>query len=288
MRVLAHISDLHFGRHDPVAAEALLGALARFAPDIVIVSGDLTQRARRSEFAAARGFLERVASPLLVIPGNHDVAPFWYPLRRFLQPLARFERYVSPERAPLFLDDEVAILGLNTARRSTAKSGRISLAQIAEMRRAFAALPEGRFRVLVTHHPLATPPGTPGGRTGAAGRSEAALAMLRSLGVRLLLSGHHHRARAGAAEDRDEIAEVPPEARSVLLAHAGTAISTRTRDEANSFNLLKVERETVEIALMTREIGAADFAEHRCERFELGRTGWTLVDDRRAGGRPGG
>jgi 3',5'-cyclic AMP phosphodiesterase CpdA len=248
-------------------------------PDIVLVSGDLTQRARRSEFAEARSFLARIAPPLLVIPGNHDVAPFWYPLRRFLRPLSRFEHYVSPERAPLFVDDEVAVLGVNTARRSTAKGGRISLAQIADIRRAFAALPEGPFRILVTHHPLATPPGTPGGRAGAAGRSEAALAMLRSLGVRLLLSGHHHRARAGAAEDRDEIAEVPAEAKSVLLAHAGTAISTRTRDEANSFNLLRIEKGAVEIALMTRGPGVPQFAEHRCERFELRANGWTLVAD---------
>jgi 3',5'-cyclic AMP phosphodiesterase CpdA len=282
VRTLAHISDLHFGRHDAAAAEALLAALAAAAPDVVLVSGDLTQRARRVEFAAAHAFLGRITAPVLVIPGNHDVAPFWYPLRRFLRPFSRFERYVSPERTPLFIDEEVAILGLNTARRATAKNGRVSFAQMAEMRRVFSALPERLFRILVTHHPLATPPGTLGARIGAAGRSEAALAMLRSLGVRVLLSGHHHRARAGAAEE-EEVAEVPAEARSVLLAHAGTAISTRTRDEANSFNLLRVEKQTVGIALMMRTPDETRFTEHRCERFELRPNGWTLVDDRHRG-----
>jgi 3',5'-cyclic AMP phosphodiesterase CpdA len=279
MRVLAHISDLHFGRHDPGAAEALLAALEALHPDVVLVSGDLTQRARRVEFAGARGFLGRIAAPTLVIPGNHDLAPFWYPVRRFLKPFARFERYVSPERLPLFVDDEIAILGLNTARRATAKNGRISVTQMAEMRRIFSGLPEAVFRTLVTHHPLAAPAGTLGSRTGSAGRSHAALAILRALGVRLLLSGHHHRARAGAADD--EIAEVPAEAKSLLIAHAGTAISTRTRDEANSFNLLRIETAAVEIALMARPEGAARFAEHRRERFELGPKGWKLVADQR-------
>jgi 3',5'-cyclic AMP phosphodiesterase CpdA len=282
VRVLAHISDLHFGRHDDDAAEALLAALATIAPDVVLVSGDLTQRARRIEFAEARGFLGRIAAPCLVIPGNHDLAPFWYPVRRFLAPFARFERYVSRERVPLFVDDEIAILGINTARRSTAKNGRISFAQMAEMRRIFSGVPEGIFRILVTHHPLAVPAGTVGRRRDSAGRSESALAILRALGVRLLLSGHHHHARVGAAED--EIAEVPAAARSLLVAHAGTAISTRTRDEANSFNLLRVENGVVEIALMTRPPRKAGFAEYRRERFALGPKGWELTaDERRAG-----
>lgn len=282
MRILAHLSDLHFGRHDAAAAEALLAALETVQPDIVLVSGDLTQRARRVEFAAARSFLGRIPAPTLIIPGNHDLAPVWYPVRRLLKPFARFEHYVSPERAPLFVDDEIAILGLNTARRNAAKNGRISVAQMAEMRRIFSKIPEGVFRMLATHHPLAAPADDNRGRMRSAGRSRAALAILRALGVRLLLSGHHHRARAGAAED--EIAEVPAEAKSVLLAHAGTAISTRTRDEANSFNLLRIESAAVEITLMARPEGSARFAAHRSERFELGTNGWELTIDERAAG----
>jgi 3',5'-cyclic AMP phosphodiesterase CpdA len=268
LRTLAHISDLHFGEHDDAAAAALLGTLGALAPDLVVVSGDLTQRARRWQFEAARDFLARIEAPVLVTPGNHDLAPFWYPWRRWLRPFSRYERYISRERYPFFSDGEIAVLALNTARRSTVKSGRVSHAQIAEMRHVFDALPAKGFRILVTHHPLITPAGA-FGRNDRAGRAAAALRTARALDIRLLLSGHYHQARSGA-----EPAEIAENAGSLLVAHAGTAISVRTRWEENSFNLLRIAARTVEIALMGWSSGADAFAVRRRDYFGLAPGGW--------------
>ena len=89
MRTIAQISDLHFGRHNGAVVEALLDSLRVSDSDLVVVSGDLTQRARRHEFALARAFLDRIGRPLLVVPGNHDVPPVYRPVSRLLRPLAR-------------------------------------------------------------------------------------------------------------------------------------------------------------------------------------------------------
>lgn len=99
MRTIAHLSDLHFGREDPALIPVLLEDIRGASPDIVVVSGDLTQRARRREFAAARSFLNRISFPLLVVPGNHDI-PLFDVVRRFARPLHRYRCYISDELAP--------------------------------------------------------------------------------------------------------------------------------------------------------------------------------------------
>src|SRR3954470_23952955 len=118
MRTLAHISDLHFGRHDPRKVEALLESLDKNRPDVVAISGDLTQRARSSEFAEARRFLDRIRRPVVIVPGNHDV-PLYAVHRRFFQPFAKYSRFVAGSGAAdsYFADSGLAVLGLNTARR---------------------------------------------------------------------------------------------------------------------------------------------------------------------------
>src|SRR5262245_59623391 len=99
MRTLAQISDLHFGRHSAPVAAALLASLASQDPDLVILSGDLTQRARRSEFLQAQAFLRQIAAPKLVVPGNHDV-PLYDLYSRFVAPLTRFQAYIAPSGLP--------------------------------------------------------------------------------------------------------------------------------------------------------------------------------------------
>jgi len=118
MRTLAHISDLHFGRHDERAVEALLASLDHHRPDLVVVSGDFTQRARSSEFAMASAFLARIEAPKLMVPGNHDV-PLYDVIGRFLAPLTKYDRYVASAGVPgsVFADDEITVLGLSTGWR---------------------------------------------------------------------------------------------------------------------------------------------------------------------------
>src|SRR5207302_3541130 len=118
---------------------------------------DLQHGARHRQFAAARAFLERLPRPVVAIPGNHDV-PLYDIVERFLGRLARYRRYICAELQPFFADDEVALLGLNTARSATFSNGRISYRQAAAIKSVFAEVPAGRLKVLAIHHPLAAPP----------------------------------------------------------------------------------------------------------------------------------
>jgi hypothetical protein len=156
VRIIAHLSDLHFGRHDETAAERLLADISQTKPDIVVVTGDLTQRARHRQFATAREFLQRLPRPVLVIPGNHDV-PLYDIIERFVGRLARYRQYICAELQPFFADDEIALLGLNTARSAAFSNGRISYRQAAAIKSTFAEVPANRWRILAIHHPLAVP-----------------------------------------------------------------------------------------------------------------------------------
>jgi 3',5'-cyclic AMP phosphodiesterase CpdA len=244
MRNIAHLSDLHFGRHEPLVEEALLASLAGSAPDLVVVSGDFTQRALKAQFAAARAFLDRLSLPKLVIPGNHDVPLYDIPARLF-HPMENFRRYIAPAGIPgaRHVDDEIAVLGLNTARRFTGKNGRVSDEQMDEIQRFFLAQKSAVTKILVTHHPLGSAEGH--AKVEHAFGADAALRAVEKAGVHLLLSGHHHQAASGEID-----AETADHDR-VLIIHAGTAISNRLRGgEGNSYNLLAVERNRLKITVM--------------------------------------
>lgn len=258
MKTIAHISDLHFGRHSDIAAEALLDSIAENRPDLVAISGDFTQRARTAEFAAARRFLDRVAQPKLLVPGNHDI-PLYNVFNRFVRPLRGYDRHFAPLALPLNLyrDEEIAVLGINTARSLTRKNGRISDIQLQDATNIFAPLPESVLKILVTHHPLARP--VPWPLHQLAGRAVRAMTVLRQAGVRVLLSGHHHTALSGGNVEVDA-------SDAVLVLHAGTAISTRTRGgESNSYNLLELDRNTARVHVLGfdarrfRPIASADY-----------------------------
>src|SRR5437868_445629 len=133
MRVIVHLSDLHFGRVDYAVIDPLVEAVGQIKPDVVAVSGDLTQRARSEQFKEAREFLDRLPSPQIIVPGNHDV-PLHNAYARFFQALDKYKRYITEDIEPFHADEEVAILGLNTARSLTIKYGRVNEAQIAAIR----------------------------------------------------------------------------------------------------------------------------------------------------------
>jgi 3',5'-cyclic AMP phosphodiesterase CpdA len=264
---LAHLSDLHFGREDPAAVEALVADLEALAPSLVAVSGDLTQRARRVEFAAARAFLARLAAPKLVVPGNHDV-PLFDVARRFLAPLARFRAYVSADLAPVWEDEEILAVGLNTARSLTWKGGRVSLAQMDALRGLFCRGDDPRLHVLVAHHPFSPPAGRP--REPLVGRGAAALSALSGCGLDLVLTGHLHREFTGDLAGHTL-------ARSALALHAGSAVSRRLRGEANSYYLVRVRGARVDVEL--RILGDGAFRALRTSRFLRTGAGWVAIGD---------
>lgn len=230
MRTIAHVSDIHFGRVLPQVAEGLLRSLESAAPDLVVVSGDLTQRARRWQYRAAREYLARIPYPKVVVPGNHDV-PLYDVTRRMFWPLGRYRKYITEDLAPFYIDDEIAVLGINTARSLTWKNGRISPGQIDLIKDRFCPLPGEILRILVTHHPFLPPPQNL--KKTLVGRAGRTLSMVEACELDLLLAGHFHMSYAGGSH-----AVYRTLARSVLVIQAGTATSSRIRKETNAYNLI--------------------------------------------------
>ena len=244
MASIAHLSDVHFGRHDPVIVSALELFLQERKPDLVVISGDLTQRARVEQYQLACEFLDRLEQgglAVLAVPGNHDV-PLYDVVRRFVRPLHRYRRFIDDDLCPYWENGELAVLGINTARSLTFKDGSISAGQMLRIRERFYGASE-KLRVLVTHHPLvAMPIGEEDAPTKVANRSRDALRAAADAGVDLLLAGHFHRSFAfGAGHAASEqAADHVENAGTALVVQAGTATSTRLRgDERQSFNWIE-------------------------------------------------
>lgn len=244
MARLVHLSDLHFGAHDERLVEAVERRIDELKPDLVAISGDFTQRARTEQFKDACRFLEalrRAGHEVLGVPGNHDV-PLYDVLRRFLSPLARYRRFIDEDLCPFVELPGLAVLGINTARSLTFKDGRINRDQIAFIRDTFSRAPRDSFRVLITHHPLfALPVGEE--ITRAIGRQELALDAIEEAGVDMLLAGHNHHASIHSASD------LVTRAGGALAVQAGTATSTRLREQEQSFNTIDVADASVTISV---------------------------------------
>ncbi|HEX7783405.1 MAG TPA: metallophosphoesterase [Sphingobium sp.] len=242
MARIAHLSDVHFGAHDPKVVSATEAWLEAHRPDLVIISGDFTQRARVDQFREASAYLNRLRAAgfhTLAVPGNHDV-PLYDVTRRFTAPLRRYKHYIDNDLCPWFENDELAVLGINTARSLTIKDGRINRDQMDLIHDRFRAVASHKTRILVTHHPLfAMPIGAGGELSEAVGRHDDAIRAVCEAGVHIALAGHFHRTYAEAARKMVE------NAGSALVIQAGTATSTRFRNnELQSFNWLHVNRNT--------------------------------------------
>jgi 3',5'-cyclic AMP phosphodiesterase CpdA len=237
---IAHLSDIHFGAHDPKVVEGTIAWLQEQQPDLIVISGDFTQRARIEQFEQASAYLNRLRAAghnILAVPGNHDV-PLYDLARRFGAPLRRYKRFISNDLCPWFEGDHVAVLGINTARSLTIKSGRLNRDQMALIEERFSKVAPSKTRVLVTHHPLfAMPIGEGTELTEAVGRHDDAVRAVCRAGVHIALAGHFHRTYAAAARKMVE------KAGGALVIQAGTATSVRLRNrELQSFNWLHAHR----------------------------------------------
>ena len=271
MARIAHLSDIHFGAHDSKIVSATEAWLQQAQPDLVIISGDLTQRARLQQFRDASAWLNRLRAAgmrLLVIPGNHDV-PLYDIIRRFGAPLRRYKRYISNDLCPWYEDEEVAILGINTARSLTIKDGRINHDQMRLLRERFAPVAPDKTRILVTHHPLfAMPIGRGNELSEAVGRHEDAVAAADEAGIHIALAGHFHRTYAESAQ------KMVADAGGALVIQAGTATSTRLRNaEPQSFNWLHVHRND-RIELLVVVWDGASFQRGHHVAYHRGPSGW--------------
>lgn len=269
MARLIHLSDLHFGAHEPKLVEALEAKVHEEKPDLVVISGDFTQRARTDQFRQACRFMERLKDrghELMAVPGNHDV-PLYDVFRRFLSPLTRYKRFIDDVLCPYHELPGVSLLGINTARSLTFSDGRISHDQIAFIRDVFSGANGDPMRVLVTHHPLfALPVGE--GLAKAAGRSDLALDAIAEAGVELLLAGHNHRAATHSARD------LATRAGPALVVQAGTATSHRLRDEEQSFNRIDIDQGIV--TLTVHGWSGTDYVAADAQRFERVGDHWRI------------
>jgi len=228
MSVLLHQSDTHFGTERPQVVEALVALAAQQRPDVVMLSGDITQRARPAQFRSAKAFVDRLGAPVLAIPGNHDIALFdlW---ARLTRPYARFTQVFGADLEPVAVSPDWLIVGVNTTRARRHSHGEVSGAQIARVASLLAAARPEQLRVVVVHQPLAVPEA---GETSnlLRGHADAARAWAQA-GADLVLGGHIHLPFTLSLHGL---------ARRLWVVQAGTAVSTRTRPGVpNSVNLLR-------------------------------------------------
>jgi 3',5'-cyclic AMP phosphodiesterase CpdA len=261
---VVHLSDLHFGRVDAALLSPLRMRVASLRPDLVVVSGDLTQRARPAQFREARRFLDSLPGRVLAVPGNHDV-PLYNVFQRFFQPFDKYRRLISADLEPAYVDDEIAVAGVNTARSAAFKGGRINREQMARTRALLCPLPDAVVKIVVTHHPFDLPPGH--GERDLVGRAAQAMRVFAECGADILLSGHLHASHASDTRLRYRI-----DGFVALVVQAGTATSTRGRGESNSFNLLRISHPNVEVQRFSWD-GTA-FAPTDAARYEHGPEGW--------------
>ncbi|WP_437724581.1 metallophosphoesterase family protein [Sorangium sp. So ce861] len=265
MRTLVHLSDLHFGRVDKAILRPLIDRIWRIEPSVVVISGDLTQRARSAEFAEARAFLDALPTPQIVVPGNHDV-PLYNLFDRFFRPLDKYRSHITDDLSPFHLDAEIAVLGINTARSLTIKDGRINARQIEEIKARMCDLGPEITKIVVTHHPFDLPENSP---HAIVGRARQAMAAIASCGVDIILSGHLHLSHTGHSAERFEAG-----GHSSLIIQAGTATSTRGRGEQNAFNVIRVSGHKIDIERNFWEPESSIFRIAGAEHFEETARGW--------------
>ncbi len=232
MRTIVHLSDIHFGRVDARLVAPLVRTVHEIGPDLVAISGDLTQRARRGQFEQARAFLDRLPAPRLVVPGNHDV-PLFNIAARFLDPYGGYRRYIAEDLEPVFEDAEMIAVGLNSARSLPFHGGgRLNETQVARAAARLREAPPAALRIVVTHHPFDLPAGHRD--EDLIGRSGMAMAELAAAGADLFLAGHLHVSHVGHTAERYQTP-----GHSALVVQAGT-LSTRGRGEVNTMNVVRL------------------------------------------------
>ena len=228
MSVVLQVSDTHFGTEQPAVLEAVVALAAQLRPDLVVLSGDITQRARPGQFVAAKAFVDRLGAPVLAVPGNHDIAllDLW---SRLTQPYARYAAAFGEELEPVYDTPDLLVMGVNTTRPWRHKHGEVSAEQVERVAQRLRTANKRQLRLVVVHQPLA---------------------VIRERDRTNLLRGHQAAARAWAAAGADVVMgghihlpyvhALTGLARRLWVVQAGTAVSSRTRSGVpNSVNVLR-------------------------------------------------
>jgi 3',5'-cyclic AMP phosphodiesterase CpdA len=267
MKTIAHISDIHFGEVDYGLVEKVIEKINELGPDLVIASGDLTQRAKSEQFKEARDLLDRLPKPQIVVPGNHDV-PLYNVFDRFVNPLEKYMKYITEDLQPFYFDNELAVLGINTTRSLTIKGGRVNDEQVERIREKMCALPDEMLKVIVTHHPFDVPEGHD--EDDIVGRAQKVMPRIAACGADVFLAGHLHRSHTSESVRRYKLET----GHSALIIQAGTATSTRGRGEPNSFNLLEFEHPRLTVKQYDCHSASAGFEMGERKDYAQGENGW--------------
>ena len=228
MSVVLQVSDTHFGTEQLAVVEALVDLAAQQRPDLVVLSGDITQRAMPAQFRSAKAFIDRLGAPVLVIPGNHDIALFdlW---SRLTRPYARFTAVFGPELEPVHSTADLLLIGVNTTRAWRHKNGEVSSVQIERVAKLLRAASPLQLRIVVVHQPVAVT--LPGDQTNLLRGHLAATQAWSAAGADLVMGGHIHLPYVLALQGLT---------RPLWVLQAGTAVSSRTRPGVpNSVNVLR-------------------------------------------------
>lgn len=233
MSLVLQVSDPHFGTEQPAIVEALLALAREHSPDLVVLSGDITQRAHRSQFRAAQHFITHLGVPrVLVIPGNHDI-PLFNPVARMFFPYKNYCQVFGEDLEPSYELDDLLVIGVNTSRPARITDGAISSAQIRQVCQRLQQASSAQLRIVVTHQPVH---------------------VIRHEDRSNLLHGHHEAVHAWAEAGADlimgghiHLPYVRPLAESMAnlsrplwAVQAGTAVSSRIRGSiANSINFVR-------------------------------------------------
>ena len=257
MHTIIHISDLHFGSTEASLEKALKEIIEEHSPNLIIVSGDITQRATASQFCLAHTFFASLSYPIFFVPGNHDI-PLYSAWQRFFHPYTLYKRYISEELEPQYEDEKILVVGVNTVRTFKAMEGRVNEKQIARVKTIFAEASPHKIKILVSHHPFNVPMSH---RRRPLARARHFWKSLKDIEIDLILSGHLHNT-LGLYSDKTYKFSTP----GPLIIQAGTAISTRHREEENSFNIISLSTGHIDIDryeyIQDKEVFAVKKKEH--------------------------
>jgi 3',5'-cyclic AMP phosphodiesterase CpdA len=267
LTVLLQVSDPHFGTERPPVVEALVKLAWQVNPKVLLLTGDITQRATRKQFSAARAFVERLNVPTVVaIPGNHDI-PLFNLAARLIKPYGHYAQSFSNDLETEYEDNDVLLLALNTTRWYRHKDGEISSAQIERVARRCEGARSDKFRIVVVHHPLAVT--SERDRENVVHGYEQAIRRWATAGVDVVIGGHIHLPFVLPLHEHSPELQKP-----LWVVQAGTAISHRVRPStANSVNIfhvgvrVKAMKSMAALILRQCEVERWDFAE-KTQSFE--------------------
>lgn len=250
MITVMHLSDLHFGTESPQVVACLIRQIREVSPEVVVISGDLTQRAKWREFHAAKRFVDAIKSSqskVVVVPGNHDI-PLYNPVARMLRPFHRYRSVFGSTRVAVEQLGRLRFITVNSVRRERHAEGFITVRHRHEVVRRAQEAAEGDINIVVTHHPLGIDSLSLGDDThdGDVKTCDA----WHDAGVNIILSGHIH--RPFLINAREQLVNYRNSAESPMwILNAGTAISKRVRhDHPNSYNLLKFNADQLSSRMM--------------------------------------